>query len=485
MATWPAHGSANWDTALKTYLTGTGQNPITGYFHADAYGDGTLKTSNVNLAIADAKAVGGTVYMRGGDWTCDQVINMSSINSGGGPYSANVVKLKGAGHQVTKVTGGEAGYGFLEVVDSPRAWIEGINFQQTTSGLNYGILASRNTSDGSAPWLVLKDIYVTGNYNVAAMYSINIEQAHYQDCIFWTNSGAACILARDQVNRTTITAKYTAISTTAGYAGGNGVIRMERCQFTTTRNATNGPTDYPLVVEFAQTFTADSIYTLSAGPHLIVLDKRIDEATFRGLQQEWWTSGVTGATEPYGFYLKNTLTGTENRSVRLGVEGSSIYSLYGEDNVKLTSFRMKGGAWRTTGKSYNLDVYSADVLEVPVAGGNYTASTSTEQTTPTYNRRDGSVLTIQTPMQVLRASTTLDFPSISSGAASSLTMTVTGARVGDPVTVNVNPGGLTTGVVLMAGVSANDTVTVKAQNVTAAAVDPAAVTVIVTVQKFA
>lgn len=486
MATWPSTGATGWDLLLKAYFTGPGQNPITGYFHADAYGDQTLKTSNVNLAITAAKAVGGTVYMRAGDWTCDEVINMSSINAGGGPYSANVVRLLGAGHQVTKVTGGESGFGFLEVVDSPRAVIEGINFQQTTSGLVYGILAGRNTSDRSAPSLVLRDVYVTGNYTIAPFYSINIEQAHYSDCIFWANSSAACILARDQVGRTAVTAKWTAISSTAGYGGGNGIIRMDRVQCVTTRNLTNGPNDYPLVIEFAQTMVIDSLYTLSGGAHLIVLDKRIDELSIRGLQQEFWDTGsVTGATEPYGIFLKNTVTGSESRIARVSIEGSSLYSIYGDDNVKLTGLHIKSSGFRTTTKSFNVDLWSADVLEVPIGGGNYTATSSSEQTTPTYNRRDGTPLTTWTPMGVLRASTSLDFPSVASGGVQSLTMTVTGARTGDPVTVTTNPGGLTTGIILTAGVTANDTVTVKANNVTAGAIDPAAVTVIVTVQRFA
>lgn len=84
----------------------------------------------------------------------------------------------------------------------------------------------------------------------------------------------------------------------------------------------------------------------------------------------------------------------------------------------------------------------------------------------------------------LRASAVLDFPNIAAGAAATLTIAVPGATVGQHVVMTFNPVGLTTGVVLMAGVSAADTVTVKCQNVTAAAVNPAAITVLVCVLPF-
>ena len=72
---------------------------------------------------------------------------------------------------------------------------------------------------------------------------------------------------------------------------------------------------------------------------------------------------------------------------------------------------------------------------------------------------------------MLRAQPTLDFPSTAAAATSTLTTTVTGARVGDDVLVT--PTTPVAGLVYSGYVSANDTVTVRVINVTASPVDPA------------
>lgn len=72
----------------------------------------------------------------------------------------------------------------------------------------------------------------------------------------------------------------------------------------------------------------------------------------------------------------------------------------------------------------------------------------------------------------LRGGKTFDFPSIAAGANSETTITVTGASVGDDVLVvwNVAPPA---GLIFSARVTATDTVTLRAQNPTAGAVDAA------------
>lgn len=69
----------------------------------------------------------------------------------------------------------------------------------------------------------------------------------------------------------------------------------------------------------------------------------------------------------------------------------------------------------------------------------------------------------------------LDFPSIPAGGSADLTMTVTGAAVGDDATAHPN-GIPTAGLMWGAVVSAANTVTVRLVNVTAAAIDPALAT---------
>ena len=77
--------------------------------------------------------------------------------------------------------------------------------------------------------------------------------------------------------------------------------------------------------------------------------------------------------------------------------------------------------------------------------------------------------------KLLTASATLDFPSIAAVSQANLTITVTGAAVGDEVMLSL-PAAPTAGIVFNAFVSAANTVTVRATNVTAGAIDPASAT---------
>ena len=77
--------------------------------------------------------------------------------------------------------------------------------------------------------------------------------------------------------------------------------------------------------------------------------------------------------------------------------------------------------------------------------------------------------------KVLSGSASLNFGSISAAAQADLTITVTGAATGDEVILAL-PASPTAGIVFNAFVSAADTVTVRATNITAAPVDPAAAT---------
>jgi hypothetical protein len=75
--------------------------------------------------------------------------------------------------------------------------------------------------------------------------------------------------------------------------------------------------------------------------------------------------------------------------------------------------------------------------------------------------------------KVLSGSASLDFGSIGAAAQAGLTITVTGAAVGDEVIMAL-PAAPAAGLVFNAFVSATDTVTIRASNITAAPVDPAA-----------
>lgn len=90
----------------------------------------------------------------------------------------------------------------------------------------------------------------------------------------------------------------------------------------------------------------------------------------------------------------------------------------------------------------------------------------------TTNTTTGAVTTGATLTKIRAATATLDFPSISAVSQSDLTITVTGAAVGDEVVLAL-PAAPAAGIVFNAYVSAANTVTVRASNITAAPVDPA------------
>ena len=88
------------------------------------------------------------------------------------------------------------------------------------------------------------------------------------------------------------------------------------------------------------------------------------------------------------------------------------------------------------------------------------------------NPLTGTVTAGATVTKILTASASLDFPSIAAVSQANLTITVTGAVVGDEVSLAL-PAAPAAGIVFNAFVSAANTVTVRASNITASAVDPA------------
>lgn len=102
------------------------------------------------------------------------------------------------------------------------------------------------------------------------------------------------------------------------------------------------------------------------------------------------------------------------------------------------------------------------------------------------NVRNPVITQILTPAPasgVVRGGATLDFPSIAAAGTQTLTVTVTGAAVGDQVLLSL-PATVNAGVVFDARVTAADTVTVRAQNITASAIDPASAVYTLTVLKL-
>lgn len=86
------------------------------------------------------------------------------------------------------------------------------------------------------------------------------------------------------------------------------------------------------------------------------------------------------------------------------------------------------------------------------------------------------------PKAGLSVAASLDFAAIAAAASANLAIAVPGAAVGDSVSLGL-PAAPQDGLIFQAFVSAADTVTVRATNITAAAVDAAAATYRVTVLK--
>lgn len=89
----------------------------------------------------------------------------------------------------------------------------------------------------------------------------------------------------------------------------------------------------------------------------------------------------------------------------------------------------------------------------------------------------------QTVPVMLSASSTLDFSSTSAGTNSDLTITVTGAADGDPVSLGVPTASINSNSSFSAWVSASNTVTVRFNNYSSGTIDPASGTFKVTVTK--
>lgn len=83
----------------------------------------------------------------------------------------------------------------------------------------------------------------------------------------------------------------------------------------------------------------------------------------------------------------------------------------------------------------------------------------------------------------LSATAALDFASIATTASADLTITVAGAAVGDAVSLGL-PAAPTAGLVFIGFVSATNTVTVRAMNITGSGVDAASATYRATVHKL-
>ncbi len=141
-------------------------------------------------------------------------------------------------------------------------------------------------------------------------------------------------------------------------------------------------------------------------------------------------------------------------------------------------------ALATSGASAPLQMDASGNLKIAIAGmtASNVASTATGDVAAT--NVQGAIAELDTEKfpvaKVLTATAALDFPSIAAAASADLTVTVTNAAVNDGVILGL-PAAPAAGLVFNGFVSAANTVTVRASNITAAPIDPASATYRVTV----
>ncbi len=188
---------------------------------------------------------------------------------------------------------------------------------------------------------------------------------------------------------------------------------------------------------------------------------------------------ATATTQEFGIFQINYFTSATPALVISDDEGTlALYSPSGlgvfqfEDNSSTMA-----GEFVTLNGSSSVYVIAGDGL-----GAQYTADNSA--TIAANPRSIPDVGTVeQISGRIYRATATLNFGSTAAGQSSDLTVAVTGASVGDPVSVGL-PAAPDANSCFTAWVSAADTVTVRFNNYSAGAIDPASGSYKVIVTKY-
>jgi len=154
---------------------------------------------------------------------------------------------------------------------------------------------------------------------------------------------------------------------------------------------------------------------------------------------------------------KNATANTASHLFQVGFSGRAEFGLIGSDDFTLKT-SPDGSAFTTALTANKTTGAIATPVSLSVGGGTAV-------------------------LKVLSATATLDFASISAQTGADLTVTVTGAKVGDSVAIGL-PAAPLAGVAFMGFVSATDTVTVRAMNYTGSSKDPASATYRVTVYNY-
>jgi len=187
-----------------------------------------------------------------------------------------------------------------------------------------------------------------------------------------------------------------------------------------------------------------------------------------------------------GIHINQTITSAPNYRA-LQTSNNTGYSIYTAGTAPSYFLGNIGIGVLTTTARLHLPAGTATANTAPLKFTSGTSLTTPENGAIEYNGTDLFITTggvRQILAKSLQGSATLNYPSISAGATSDLTITVTGASTTDKgVSVMVPNTAVSSGLMFFWWISATDTVTVRAYNTTGGAIDPASATFNATVFK--
>lgn len=187
--------------------------------------------------------------------------------------------------------------------------------------------------------------------------------------------------------------------------------------------------------------------------------------------------GLTSSAHaaPNAFYIENQING-----------GSIIFAVTGVRNMVMTGDGKTGFSVNTPTALLHIAAGTATANTAPLKFTTGTNLTTPENGAVEYDGTNYFVTastTRYTLAKTLTNTATLDFSSTAAGNSADLTVTVTGAAVGDAVSIGL-PGSPDANSCVTAWVSASDTVTVRFNNYSSGAIDPGSGSYRVSVIKY-
>lgn len=269
----------------------------------------------------------------------------------------------------------------------------------------------------------------------------------------------------------------TTTQTFAGTKTINGVVLLSAGSATSALTANGSYTAMSTLVPDASAVVAGKV---STGTQTFAGAKTFDSTVagqydFTGTSASIFVSGGILISRDSAGTNSVGLSTTVHRNTKKGVVGATAYNTGGGT----AQFEVLTTGAAVVGQNITLSSsQSADAFQVTSSGGSVG---------DTFKISSAGAVTIAggTPIvKVLSATATLDFPSTMASATSDLTITVTGAALGDVVSCGVPNASVTTTGAYSYWVSATDTVSVRFLHSAIGSEDPASGVFRVQVTKF-